>query len=196
MELRLALLALAASVIALPGCAPLVVGGAAAGVAVAHDRRSSTTVLEDKALELSINNRINGDPSFADGSHINVAAYNHVVLITGEVPTREIGLRVGELVRGTDKVRQVHNELVIAEPSSVANRANDSLISTGVKSSLLAVDRPGFDPTRVKVITENGIVYLLGLVTLEEADDATDRARRVSGVRKVVRLFEILPPPR
>lgn len=172
-------------------CAPLLVGGAATGVAVAHDRRSAGTVLGDQNIELSIRKRLLGDEIFK-GSHINVTSYNNVVLLTGEVPTREAGLQAAQVARDTDKVRQVHNELVIAEPSSVAARSNDSLITAGVKSSLLAVNQPGFDPTRVEVTTERNVVYLMGLVSRAEADDATDRARRVTGVSKVVRLFEFV----
>lgn len=180
-----------ALVVGLQGCAPLLVGGAATGVAVAHDRRSAGTVLSDQSIEVGIRRRLAEDASF-QGSHVSVTSYNNIVLLTGEVPSREVGLKAARVARDTAKVRQVHNELVIVEPSSVASRSNDSLITAGVKSSLLAVDLPGFDPTRVKVITERNVVYLMGLVTPAEADAAAERARRVSGVSKVIRLFEIL----
>lgn len=189
-SIRTAALVLIAAVSS-QACAPLLVGGAATGVAVAHDRRSAGTVLADQNIELSIRKRLLDDEIFK-GSHINVTSYNNVVLLTGEVPSREAGLQAAQVARDTDKVRQVHNELVIAEPSSVAARSNDSLITAGVKSSLLAVNQPGFDPTRIKVTTERNVVYLMGLVTRAEADDATDRARRVTGVSKVVRLFEFV----
>jgi osmotically-inducible protein OsmY len=188
---RAAMLAFA-SVVALQGCAPLLVGGAATGVAMAHDRRSAGTVLSDENIELSIRRWIAEDKTFA-GSHINVTSYNNIVLLTGEVPTREIGLKAAKLARETSKVRQVHNELVIAEPSSLAARSNDGLITAGVKSMLLGVDQPGFDPTRVKVVTERNVVYLMGLLKQAEADQASERARRVQGVSKVIRLFEIIP---
>jgi osmotically-inducible protein OsmY len=182
----------AAALLGLQACVPLVVGGAATGAAVVHDRRSSGTILGDQGIELGIRRSLAGDKRI-QGSHINITSYNHVVLLTGEVPDRETGLAAGRIARAADKVRQVHNELVITEPSSLAARSNDSLITGGVKSTLLAVDLPGFDPTRVKVVTERNVVYLLGLVTREEADAVSDRARRVSGVEKVVRLFEIIP---
>jgi osmotically-inducible protein OsmY len=188
--IRPAVIALAA-VLGIQGCVPLVVGGAAAGTALVHDRRSAGTVLADQNIELSIRQRIVEDEAF-QGSHINVTSYNNIVLLTGEVPTREVGRLAGRIARDTGKVRQVHNELVITEPSSLPARGNDSLITAGVKSMLLAVDQPGFDPTRVKVITARNVVYLMGLVTEAEADAVSDRARRVSGVSKVVRLFEII----
>lgn len=175
----------------LTACAPLVVGGAATGVAVVHDRRSSGVVLDDQRIELRFKDLVWADNDF-DDAHINVTSYNQALLLTGEVPTRDIGLKAAEFARGIDKVRMVHNELVIAPPSSLLARSNDGLITTGVKTALLAVDQPGFDPTRVKVVTEAGVVYLLGLVYNAEADAATERARNVSGVRKVVRLFEYL----
>jgi osmotically-inducible protein OsmY len=176
--------------LALQGCVPLVVGGAAATTAVIHDRRSPATVLDDQTIEASVRKLIGAEPAFSE-SHINVNSYNNVVLLTGEVPSREVGMKAADLVRGVDKVRKIHNELVIAPATSLAQRSNDTLITTGVKSSLFTVDLPKFDPTRVTVVTERGVVYLLGLVSTQEADAATDRARRVSGVQKVVRLFEM-----
>lgn len=182
----------AAALLGLQACVPLLVGGAATGTAaVVHDRRSASTILGDQSIELSIRKSLAGDDRIK-GSHINITSYNHKVLLTGEVPDREAGIAAGNIARATDKVRQVHNELVISEPSSLAARSNDSLITAGAKSTLLAVDLPGFDPTRVKIVTERNAVYLLGLVTREEADAVSERVRRVSGVAKVVRLFEII----
>ena len=192
--MQIARLSLIAVLLAVPlqACVPLAVVGAAATTAVVHDRRSAGTVLEDQRIELAVRRRINSDSAFANGSHINITSYNNIVLLTGEVPSREAGLRAGEIARGVDDVRQLHNELVIAPPSSLADRSTDSLITTGVKSTLFTVDLPGFDPTRVTVVTERGTVYLLGLVTRQEAEQATDKARRVNGVQRVVRLFELI----
>lgn len=182
---------LCASLLALQACVPLAVGGAATGVAIAHDRRSAGTILGDQKIEITVRERILGEEAL-QGSHINVTSYNHIVLLSGEVPSREAGQAAARIAREVSNVRQVHNELVIAEPSSVAARANDSLITSGVKTLLLKVDLPNFDPTRVKVVTERNVVYLMGLVTPQEADAASEQARQVSGVTKVVRLFEIL----
>lgn len=191
--MHFARLGLIAALLAVPlqGCVPLVIGGAAATTAVIHDRRAAGTVLEDQGNELAIRKRLNDDSAFAEGSHINVTSYNNVVLLTGEVPSREVGLKAGEIARTPENVRQVHNELVIAPPSSLTERSSDSLITTAVKSNMFTVDLPKFDPTRVTVVTERGVVYLFGLLTREEAEQVTDRARRVQGVQRVVRLFEL-----
>lgn len=177
----------------LSACVPLVVGTAATGATVLHDRRTAGTMLDDQRIKISILNKVAEDERFKD-SNINVTSYNNNVLLTGEVPTKEVGLAAASIARDVEKVRQVHNELVIAKPSLLRARSNDSLITASVKSALLAIDLPGFDPTRVKVVTERKAVYLLGLVTSEEAHAASERARRVSGVEKVIRLFEIVPP--
>ena len=177
----------------LSACVPLVVGTAATGATVLHDRRTAGTMLDDQRIKISILNKVAEDERFKD-SNINVTSYNNNVLLTGEVPTKEVGLAAASIARDVEKVRQVHNELVIAKPSLLRARSNDSLITASVKSALLAIDLPGFDPTRVKVVTERKAVYLLGLVTSEEAHTTSERARRVSGVEKVIRLFEIVPP--
>jgi len=177
----------------LSACVPLVVGTAATGATVLHDRRTAGTMLDDQRIKISILNKVAKDERFKD-SNINVTSYNNNVLLTGEVPTKEVGLAAASIARDVEKVRQVHNELVIAKPSLLRARSNDSLITASVKSALLAIDLPGFDPTRVKVVTERKAVYLLGLVTSEEAHTTSERARRVSGVEKVIRLFEIVPP--
>src|SRR5690625_3193569 len=178
--------------IALQGCVPLVIGGAATGAAVMHDRRSASAQLADHDIELTVLHALVKDDSFKD-SRINVTSYNGIVLLSGEVSDQQIGTAIGQLARDTDKVRQVHNELVVAPASTLMARSRDSMITAGVKSMLLGVDLPGFDPTRVKVVTERKAVYLLGMVTAAEAAAATDQARRVSGVAKVIQLFEIIP---
>ncbi len=176
-----------------PGCAPVVVGGAATGAAVAHDRRTAGTVLEDQSIELKALARLREDPEIRDQAHINVTSYNLIVLLTGETPTEAMRHRAAEIVRGIDRVRQVHNELRVAAPSSMMSRSSDTLITAKVKTALFGVKGvEGFDPTRVKVVTENGTVYLMGLVRRVEADAAAEAARTVSGVQRVVKLFEYL----
>lgn len=181
----------------LSGCAGLVAGGAAAGIvtgaAVAHDRRTAGTVVEDQAIELKAYDALNQDRELAERGHINVTSYNNIVLLSGEVPTPELRKRAGEIVSRIEKVRHVHNELADAPPSSLASRSTDTWITTKVKTSLLQVDGiRDFDPTRVKVVTERGIVYLLGLLHPREADAVTRTVRRVNGVQKVVKLFEYI----
>ncbi len=177
--------------IVLAGCAPVLVGGTAASIGVAHDRRTAGTVVEDQSIELKAASALGRDALIGDDNHVNVTSYNNVVLLSGEVRTAETSRRVESMVRQIDKVRQVFNELAVAPPSSMASRASDTWITTKVKTSLLQVDGlRDFDPTRVKVVTERGVVYLFGLLRPEEAESVTRAVRRVGGVQKVVRLFE------
>lgn len=179
----------------LSGCAGLIMGGATAGVAtgaaMAHDRRTVGTIVEDQAIELKAYDALNQE--LAQRSHINVTSYNNVVLLSGEVPTPQLRRRAEEIATGIDKVRHVHNELTIAPPSSFASRSTDTWITTKVKTALLQVDGiPDFDPSRVKVVTERGVVYLFGLLRPREAEAVTRTIRRVGGVQKVVKLFEYI----
>ncbi len=174
-------------------CAPLVVGGAAATTAsVAHDRRTAGAVVEDKAIKARVIHALSEDTDLEKNSHINVSVFNGWVLLSGETPTEAFRARAGDIARKQEKVRRLYNELTIAAPSSMMTRSSDSWITTKVKSSLLGLNIKGFDPSRVKVVTENGTVYLLGLVYHAEADAAVAQARKVSGVQRVVKLFEYL----
>lgn len=173
---------------ALSGCVPLAVGTAATGAAVAHDTRTTGTVLEDQTIELKASNALAADAELRAETHINITSYNLVVLISGEAPTEELRARVVDRVRRVDRVKLVHNEVAIAAPSSVTSRSSDTLITTKVKTALLGLEN--FDGTRVKVVTERGIVYLMGLLTREEGDRAANAVRGVGGVQKVVKLFE------
>ena len=174
----------------LSGCAPVVVGGAATTATVAHDRRTTGSVVEDQAIELRIKNRFNEDAQIDQQTHINVTSYDGIVLLSGEAPSEALRTRAGQIAREAEKVRRVHNEIQLAAPSSMMTRSSDSWITTKVKSSLFGVKIEGFDPTSVKVVTENGTVFLMGLVSQAEAAAATDQARQVSGVQRIVKLFE------
>ena len=174
-------------------CAPVVVGGAVATTAsLAHDRRTTGSVVEDKAVKARVLHAIDEDTELDNNSHINVAVFNGWVLLSGETPTEALKTRAGALAREQEKVRRVYNELTIAAPSSMMTRSSDSWITTKVKSSLIGLDIDGFDPSRVKVVTENGTVFILGLVYHKEADAAVAAAQQVSGVQRVVKLFEYL----
>lgn len=182
---------LLASLLALPllnGCAPVVLGGAAAtGVVVAEDRRTVGTITEDQGIELRAASRINDNLRTA---HVNVTSYNRMVLLTGEVPDAAAKANAERIARGVDNVRGVHNELQIAGNSALSARANDTYLTSKVKARF--VDAQKFSPVHVKVVTENNVVYLLGLVKRQEANDATEIARTTGGVQKVVRVFEYL----
>lgn len=188
----LALGTLLITTLLLNACVPLVIGGAATTASVAHDRRTTGSVVEDQSIKLRIRSALNKDPELSKQAHINITSFNGIVLLSGEAPTSAMHQRAGDIARRAEKVRRVHNELQIAAPSSIMSRTSDSWITTKVKSSLLAIKQKGFDPTRVKVVTENGTVYLMGLVTRSEADAVTEEARKNKGVQRIVKLFEYL----
>ena len=175
------------------GCAPTIVAGGVTAVTIAHDRRTAATVLEDRTIEFKAHNAFHVARDRLQGSHINVHSYNNVVLLTGEVTTPELAAWADETVQNIEKVRFVHNELSIAPASTVGSRSNDAWISTKAKTSLLKIqDLEEFDVTRVKVVTERGVIYLFGLVTPQEGDAVTNTVRRLVGVQQVVKLFEYI----
>lgn len=171
------------------GCAPLLVGGAAVGGAlVATDRRTSGTQLEDQGIELKAGNRVR--EVLGDRGHVNLTSYNRTLLITGEVPTEAERQSVERAVAGVENLRSVVNELGVLGNSSLTSRSSDAIITSKVKATF--VDAKDVQANAIKVITERGTVYLMGRVTEREAARATELARNVGGVEKVVRVFEIL----
>ena len=178
------------AIVTIQGCAAAVVAGGATGAAVAVDRRTTGTMIEDESIELKAGQAFRDDPEINDNAHWNVTSYNTIVLISGEAPTEEMKERMGNLVKGLPKVSHVYNEITIAAPSALVSRSSDSLITSKVKTKLLTLDN--FDGTKVKVVTEKGVVYLMGLVTHEESDRATEATRQVGGVQKVVKLFQYI----
>ena len=180
-----ALLALTA---AFSACAPLMVGGMVGGAMVASDRRTSGIQLEDEGIELKSASRLR--EMMGSRGHINITSYNRQVLVTGEVPNQQDKDYVAKLVSEVENVRLVVNELVVGPNSSLTDRSTDSLITAKVKGQM--VDSKDIFANAYKIVTERGVVYLMGRVTQREADRATEVARQVSGVKKVVRVFEIL----
>lgn len=186
---RCGILLLLAALPALHGCAPLVVGGAAAtGVLVAEDRRTVGTFTDDQVIETRASSRI-GD-GLKGSIHVNVTSYNGIVLLTGEVPDAASKEQAARIAQAVEKVRSVYNELDVGPVTPLSVRTNDSVTTSKVKARFL--DGQRFNPLHVKVVTENGVVYLLGLVKKQEAADATEITRTTSGVSKVVRLFEYI----
>ena len=177
-----------ALVMSLGACGPLVVGGMVGGAMVASDRRTSGIQLEDEGIELRGANRIR--EMLGGRVHINITSYNRQVLLTGEVPTQKDKDYANQLISQVDNVRTVVNELVVGPTSSLSDRSMDTLISGKVKASM--VDSKDIFANAFKVVTERGTVYLMGRVTQREAQRASDLARQVSGVKKVVRIFDIL----
>jgi osmotically-inducible protein OsmY len=193
MKLLTSLLALILATSTLYGCAPAVVGGAAATTGAVHDRRTVGTYVDDQGIELKASTAIRSEEELNSQIHINIISVNGVVLLVGQAPTESLRQQAQNIVSGIEKVRHIHNELVIAAPTSLTARSNDTLITAKVKTSLFGIKGlPDYDPTRTKVVTEDGIVYLMGLLYRNEADAASERARQVGGVEKVVKLFEYL----
>ncbi len=180
--------ALAATTL-LGACAPLLVGGAIVGSSmVVTDRRTSGTQLEDQSIELKSVKRVN--ETIGERGHVSVTSYNRLVLISGEVPTEADKSNVEQTVARIENVRSVVNELAIGTPSSIGTRSNDTLITSKVKASI--VDAKDVQVGAFKVVTERGNVYLMGRVTEREANRAADISRGVSGVVKVVKVFEVI----
>ena len=175
------------------GCAAAVVGGAATSATAVHDRRTVGTFIDDEGIELKARMAIFDDKELNSQIHINIISINGVVLLVGQAPTEAERQKAAELVSTVPKVRLIHNEMTVAAPNSYMTRSSDSLITAKVKTKLFTVKgHDNFDPTRVKVVTENGIVYLMGILAHSEADAVTDAARQVGGVQKIVKLFEYL----
>jgi len=186
LQLQKFLLATVAGVSLLSGCAPLVVGGAVVGGLVAVDRRTSGTQVEDEAIELKVANAISKE--LGERVHLNVTSYNRRVLLTGEIRSEADRSRATLLAQSQENVKEVVNDLAIGAASSVSQRTRDTVTTGQVKAAF--VDAKDLQASAVKVVTERGIVYLMGRVTTREAQRATDIARGVSGVAKVVRVFE------
>jgi osmotically-inducible protein OsmY len=182
----LILAALAAAT--LSGCAALVVGGAVGTAAIVTDRRTAGTQLEDQNIELKALSRIR--ESVGERGHINVTSYNRQVLLTGEVPSDADRGAVEQAVGRIEGVRTTLNELGVMGSSSITARSNDTILTSKVKASF--IDAKDLQANAVKVVSERGVVYLMGRVTEREANRATDITRGVSGVQKVVRVFEML----
>lgn len=150
--------------------------------------RTTATVIEDQAIEMKALRRLYDDTTVYERTHINVTSYNTMVLVTGEAPTEELRRRVIEIVRGVEKVSKVYDEITMAAPSALTSRTSDTLLTGKVKAQLFGSKK--LDATRVKVVTEKGVVYLMGVVPRAQGNAAAEVARRVSGVQRVVKLFE------
>jgi len=164
--------------------------GAGAAVVAFEDRRTSGAQVEDTSIELRTGNRV--DDRYGDKVHLNVTSYNRYVLLTGEVPDEAARLEIEKIARGVPNVLGVTNDLQVAGQSSMGARSNDTYLTSKVKTRFL--DSGKFNAIHVKVVTEAGVVYLIGMVTPKEAEDAVELARTTGGVRKVVKMFEYCKP--
>ena len=172
----------------LAGCAIAAGGGSAAAGYSTLDRRTTGTIIEDQAIEIKAYRAIAADKELDEQTHINITSYNTAVLVTGESPVDEMRQKIVSIVSAVDKVKHVYNEITIAAPSSMVSRSSDVYITTKVKTKLFA-DKI-LSGLVIKVNTEKGVVYLMGIVSQEEAEIATNIARETGGVQKVVKLFQ------
>jgi len=178
----------ALAVLSLGGCAALAVGAAAGTVMVASDRRTSGVQVEDQSIELKASNRIT--ETVGDRGHVNVVSYGRMVLLTGEVASEADRSAIEQAVSKIENVRSTVNELAVMASTSMTARSNDTYLTSKVKATF--VDAKDLQANTIKVVTERATVYLMGRLTEREATRAADLARGVSGVQKVVRVFDIL----
>lgn len=188
---RIAALVVLASMF-VSGCAALAIGGVASGIAIANDRRLTDVVGTDERIEIQAGDQLG--KKFGDAAHINITSFNKQVLLTGEVRNEQMKADAEMIVLKLADVRSVYNELVVGPISTLPNRSNDGYITSEVKARMTAAGK--FNPLHIKVVTEANTVYLMGLATRQEAQDAADIARNANGVRRVVRIFEYILPPK
>lgn len=176
----------------LSGCGAIVVGGAATGAAIAYDRRDAETVLDDQKIELQALNINDVNPELAEQTQISATSYNRLVLLTGQARSVDASRRFAALVARIPGVKRVINEVQIGPDLSLVQQSNDSYLTTKVKTALFGVKEEDFEASRIKVVSHDGAVYLMGLVTQREAELAVEEARTIGGVTKVVRVFEYI----
>ncbi len=177
----------------LQGCAPIIVAGAATSAIVTQDRRSTGTILDDQTSELKITNAIHADTKLIKNARIKVTVFNSVALLIGQVPSEQHRKRAAAHARQNMKIKQVNNEIKITSPIGLKVQNNDIAITFRVKSSLLSTR--GVTSGDFKVVSERGIVYLMGLVTRKEGDTAAKITQRVKGVQGIVKVFEYIEAP-
>ena len=188
---KIILTSLLSTTIILTSCTPVVVGGAiVTGISVANDRRSAGQVIDDKIISAQIRREIH--QNINNDKHIKVMTYNGVVLIAGEAETNKDRIKAEDIAASINGVVKVVNELHDTIPTSIKRRTKDSYITSKAKSSLINIDLDGFNPTRVKIMTVRGHVYLMGKVSSQESEAVVEKIRNLRGVRKVIKVFEYL----
>ena len=194
MKLARPLFAAAMLVSVLPACAPLVIGAIVAGTAVvATDRRTTGAQIDDQSIELRLSNELGTAFKANSGDfHISINSFERKVLLTGEVPTEQAKAQAGEIAARSLNVRTVVNELAVAKPSTLGQRTNDTTVGTKVRAQFVNTKEIPFNS--ISIVTERGVVYLMGFVTAKEAEIAAHVASRVAGVQQVVKVFDIGTP--
>ncbi len=172
----------------LPACTTMVVGGAVSTAAITSDPRTTGTIVDDHQIESKTKQFFDADGLLSQQAHIVVTCFNGIVLLAGQTPTDEMRTRAEDYVKRVSKVRNIHNEITIEPPTPTFQRTNDGLITTKVKGKLFAVK--DLNSGMVKVVTENGVVYLMGVIDKATGDAVAEVVAGLSGVQKVVKLFE------
>jgi osmotically-inducible protein OsmY len=172
------------------GCAPVIVAGGATAAVAAGERRTLGAFVDDGAIEVKARKALNDERDFGDDVHINITSMNGIVLLTGEVATAEKRERAMALIQPIPGIRRIVSEIRVAEPRAFAYTTHDGWITGKVKAKLLGTE--GLPSNQIKVVTENSVVYLMGLVKQKEGDMAAEAARTVGGITRVVKLFEYL----
>ncbi|WP_341502907.1 division/outer membrane stress-associated lipid-binding lipoprotein [Gallaecimonas sp. GXIMD4217] len=188
MNHKLILSGLLATCLLLEGCAAAVVAGAAGTAVVANDRRTVGAQLDDESIELKISGLIAGDPTLRKQTHITAVSMDGEVLLVGQAPGEQLRSQILNGVRTIPGVRKIHNQIRLMTPTRMGTRTHDTWLTSVIKGKLLAAG--DLDSSAVKVVTENSEVFLMGLVNRQEAELATEIARNVSGVTKVVKVFQ------
>ena len=188
---RYPILAAILGVVALAqGCAPVIVAGGATAAAAAGERRTLGAFVDDESIEIKARKALNDEPDFGDDVHINITSMNGIVLLTGETTTADKSDRAMALIREIPGIRSIVSEIRVAEPRAFAYTTHDGWITGKVKAKLLGIE--GLPSNQIKVVTENSVVYLMGLVKQKEGDMAAEATRTVGGITRVVKLFEYL----
>ena len=178
------------SCLSLSGCAGLFVAGAATGAVASQDRRTVPAQLEDENIEIKTSTSLFEDEAIWKDTNIDVISYNGVVLLVGQAPTATLKRRAKKEVAKTSEIKKIYNQVRIAAPISFFAKRNDELLTSKVKSAMLFTE--DFPSSRIKVVSENSEVFLLGLVTETEANKAVEIARNVDGVSRVIKVFETI----
>lgn len=172
----------------LQGCAPLLIAGAGTAAVASNDRRTLGAQLDDQTIEMKLGSFLKADDVLKSETHVNVTSMNGIVLLSGEAATAELRDRILAKTREVAGIRRTVNEIRVAPPAGVGSRGHDTILTGRVKARL--VNTENVDSSHIKVITENNTVYLMGLMPQAEAQLAAESARTVSGVERVVMLFE------
>ena len=186
---KLATIALLLSLFTLQGCAGLIVAGAVSGAVMLNDERSLKTQLDDTNADFKISAALDKNKDIKEHAHIRAITVNRKILVVGQAPNSQLRDRAINIIADLKLGDKIYNQIRIGSPTGFTTRSNDTWITTKVKGRMLNHD--GLDITRIKVVTENGEVFLLGVIAENQADLAVDVARHTSGVRKVIRVFDI-----